>query len=283
MVILLSGGQLSNQLFTFGHVLASAVERGYDLANPRFAPYSRFFPAARVSRFAGRRVRTSLPEMLYDARLRRLVELGERHVPGVSRLWSTFRATDEEYDLSSASFWQAATNRLVIAEGWLFRDYGAFRRQAEVIKKYFSPDSEVTEEVRALVQGVRERGDCVVGVHVRRGDYREWEGGRFWFGPEVYARHMQRVTDLLRAQGRTSVFVVSSNEEIQVADYQPANVVTAPGDVIRDLHALALCDYLIGPPSTFSMWASFYGSVPLQHITGVEAELLLSGFAVCGG
>jgi len=38
------------------------------------------------------------------------------------------------------------------------------------------------------------------------------------------------------------------------------------GHFIEDLYTLASCDYIIGPPSTFTMWASFYGRVPLYKI-----------------
>ena len=33
-------------------------------------------------------------------------------------------------------------------------------------------------------------------------------------------------------------------------------------EVIFDLHSLSLCDYNIGPPSSFSTWVSWYGNVP---------------------
>jgi len=33
--------------------------------------------------------------------------------------------------------------------------------------------------------------------------------------------------------------------------------------MVEDLYALAECDYIIGPPSTYTLWASFYGDTPL--------------------
>ncbi|HAX17707.1 MAG TPA: hypothetical protein DCY00_03825 [Actinobacteria bacterium] len=47
---------------------------------------------------------------------------------------------------------------------------------------------------------------------------------------------------------------------------------------IEDLYSLALCDYIFGPPSTFSMWASFYGEVPLRFITNPDTDLSLDKF-----
>ena len=38
------------------------------------------------------------------------------------------------------------------------------------------------------------------------------------------------------------------------------------GSSVGDLYALARCDYIFGPVSTFSQWASFYGDKPLFHL-----------------
>jgi hypothetical protein len=49
---------------------------------------------------------------------------------------------------------------------------------------------------------------------------------------------------------------------------------------LEDMYALAGCDYIIGPPSTFSMWASFIGKVPLFHLHDREINFSLSDFKV---
>jgi len=42
---------------------------------------------------------------------------------------------------------------------------------------------------------------------------------------------------------------------------------------------LSKCDYLLGPPSTFSMWASFIGDVPLRLIKGAEENIQMDQFS----
>ena len=54
----------------------------------------------------------------------------------------------------------------------------------------------------------------------------------------------------------------------------------ATGPAVHDLHTLAACDYLIGPPSTFSQWASFSGNTPLLHLEGVGEHVDLERFHV---
>jgi hypothetical protein len=44
------------------------------------------------------------------------------------------------------------------------------------------------------------------------------------------------------------------------------------------MYALASCDYIVGPPSTFSLWASFYGQVPLCFLQKPDEPLALANF-----
>lgn len=47
------------------------------------------------------------------------------------------------------------------------------------------------------------------------------------------------------------------------------------------MYLLARCDYIIDPPSTYTMWASFYGNVPLYMITDPTQSILLDSFQTC--
>lgn len=69
------------------------------------------------------------------------------------------------------------------------------------------------------------------------------------------------------AEGKNCAFLVCSNETIDAANY-PAELKIHTGErhFITDLYCLAACDGIIGPPSTFSIWASFYGKIPLAQI-----------------
>ena len=49
-------------------------------------------------------------------------------------------------------------------------------------------------------------------------------------------------------------------------------------DCMTDLYALSRCDYIIGPPSTFSQWASYYGHVPLRFLRWKGDEISMSEF-----
>ncbi|GAC1589984.1 MAG: hypothetical protein NVS3B25_08050 [Hymenobacter sp.] len=60
--------------------------------------------------------------------------------------------------------------------------------------------------------------------------------------------------------------MLCSNEPIPAADFDDFDTGRATNHYVEDLYAMAGCDYLIGPLSTYSMWASFYGRVPICHL-----------------
>jgi hypothetical protein len=88
---------------------------------------------------------------------------------------------------------------------------------------------------------------------------------------------MKEIQRQLSGQGIQNVgFLICSDERIELKNFDGLNVFQIKDAIlIDDLYALSECDYIIGPPSTFSEWASFYGSVPLRVIeNGVETVLL---------
>jgi hypothetical protein len=46
------------------------------------------------------------------------------------------------------------------------------------------------------------------------------------------------------------------------------------------MYSLAKCDLIMGPISTYSTWASFYGKVPLYRIDNPENPVSLDNFKI---
>jgi hypothetical protein len=69
-------------------------------------------------------------------------------------------------------------------------------------------------------------------------------------------------------------FIICTNEKnILLPATQNFSVLNEERHFVEDLYLLAKCDYIIGPPSTFSLWASFYGSKPLYMIRDLETNI----------
>lgn len=285
-VILPKGeGQLGNRLFQFATFHAASLEAGFDLWNPAFGDYANHFPAVAKDVFCrpfhtrplagNRRLARLLFETLSGRRLRGLLRpFGGR----VLDITSTHDANDLDYDLESEDFARhLKQSRLLIACGWKFRARGALWRQREKLREIFSPHSRLLESARESAAKAKGDADLLIGVHVRRGDYAGWQGGRYFFDWEGYADWMRQAVEL-RADRKVAFLVCSNETPHRLPALDGARISPGPGGVIEDLYSLASCDLLMGPPSTFTLWASFWGGVRLHMLENAGQALWTGGF-----
>lgn len=114
-----------------------------------------------------------------------------------------------------------------------------------------------------------------VAVHMRRKDYREWHGGKFFYVDDVYRRLMQQMTSAVDAH-----FILFSDELIEMEHFNGLDCVCAHGSAVEDQWLMSECDYIMGPPSTFTIWASYYGNVPRAVIESATMNLTLDNFVI---
>ncbi|UOQ50804.1 hypothetical protein [Hymenobacter cellulosivorans] len=287
MVILVKRtGQLGNRLFLFAHFLANAAEYGYELANPSFGGYAPFFEATATGNFGGLPVRLHafrqprldrLLDLVQHPRAFELLRQASRLLPRRPALLTDL--PDQDYDLNQPDYLAAARGGLVLAHGWQFRDKRNFSRHGALLRQLFAPIEPHRRAVTALLAGLRESADVVVGVHIRRGDYATYNNGAYFYDNATYARAMRAVQEQLPA-GQRVAFLLCSNEELTLADFAGLRVHLATNHFVEDLYALAACNYVLGPPSSYSMWASFYGQVPLLHLARANQPVQLADFQV---
>lgn len=143
---------------------------------------------------------------------------------------------------------------------WIsFKDDRALLKYLVEIRDYFRFKKEVEDRCRELI--IKHYGlisnSVLVGVHARRGDYRSFHNGEYYFDDQLLARQMKYLN-----QTRESAFVLFSNEKIDLDYYknEGLEVYNWRGSAADDLCCLSMCDYIMGPPSTYSWWASMYGN-----------------------
>lgn len=112
----------------------------------------------------------------------------------------------------------------------------------------------------------------ILSVHIRRGDYRRWQGGKYYFEDSVYLECIQRTLDVSPDIQKIMLF---SNESIDIGRYKNigVNVVYSQGAWYEDQWKMAQSDLIVGPPSTFSLWASFVGKVPIWHVEESKSDV----------
>ncbi len=264
-MILVTGryGQLCNQLFTFANLIAFAMEHKLVVVNPEFRWHANkfeFFCGSSACVFYGCHFNRVSPRdyifspfclqvacwLIRKMRSDLFISLGERGVLDLD-------------NLADARVRALADRPLHVVSGFYFVANQAFSKHSDRIREIFMPVREVNVAVDRVECEARSGGDVLVGVHVRQGDYRTFRGGLSFYSIDEYLSAMREVEALF--PDKRVKFLVCSDED-QRGRFRDLNPTHGPGDPVSDLYSLARCDYLIGPGSTFTQWASFFGSVP---------------------
>lgn len=163
--------------------------------------------------------------------------------------------------------------------GWPFYDLDSLRKNADLIRSYFSPNEEVMRYVSSNMSRFSS-DDLIVGVHMRRGDYKTWRGGEFYFDDYVYKKYMDKLFKELKK--KAVHFILFSNEKININNFETKEykVSIANGSAIQDFYLMSKCDYIIGPPSSYNGLASFLGGVPRFVVLQKDDVLTLDGMYI---
>jgi hypothetical protein len=269
-----------NCLLLTSHFLVNAVEHDYELAIPAFESYAPYFEgtASQRTNFLGRlpvRLHPGLPvpDMLYRVLQWRVGPPVLLRLPWLPRLLGVHLVGDVptgDVDLNSADYLaQACGPRPLLVHGWQYRDKPNFARYGDLLRRFFRPIRPHRDAVAQVLATNRAHADVLVGVHIRRGDYAGWCGGAYLYTNATYVRAMREMRALFPEDARVR-FLLFSNEPIPAEDFAEFDTGRSTDHPLEDLYAMAGCDYIIGPLSTYSMWASFYGRVPLCHLHGPD-------------
>ena len=186
-------------------------------------------------------------------------------------------------------------HRHIVVSGWNVRFYDLFLKYRSEIVELFRIDECYTQPVREKmnvndnVEGqrllpqslrpvsldLRPKSQISLGVHIRRGDYATWQDGRYFFNDKVYASYINRFAAMHPDQ-TVDVFLSTNDARVTAEHYQAlcpkVHIHHLKGSAPEDLFMLSECDYLIGPPSTFSLVAAMYRDIPLYRMDSADAD-----------
>lgn len=271
-------GQLCNRLFQFSYFIVNGIENNYQVINPCFDEYAIFFETTASNNFKGLDISTKITPLKKLDHL--LLRISNKKILRFLNFHTVdIRSSSEIHDLKNVKFRQLAKTKIVFTKGWLFKDEENLKKHRSQLVEVFKPKKQYLNEVENILMDLRSKYDFLVGVHIRRGDYKEWNNGSYFFDDEVYLDKMKQIEKEINSSGKSCCFFVASNEEINVTSFKTINLCYEKRNLITDLYTLAGCDYIIGPPSTFSLWASFYGNIPLQTISSSEEKISLKNFS----
>jgi hypothetical protein len=168
------------------------------------------------------------------------------------------------------------SSRISIIRGYyVYTHPSILVRHAERIRKRLALVVE-QREFTFISDTRTKENSLIVGVHIRRGDYREYRGGEYFFPISMYENLARSLT--INSPGRRFVFLLCSDEHIGDDAFSGMNWIRGPGTTLGDFHALSLCDLVIGPVSTFNRLSAFLGGIPRFEIEKPIASLRISDF-----
>ncbi len=186
-------------------------------------------------------------------------------------------------------------HRHIVVSGWFVRYYDLFLKYRDEICELFTLDAQYTEPVDEKMKAVERTGQPVknngkvaettgqpavlrLGVHIRRGDYAEWRDGQYFYSDDDYASHINRFAQW-HPQQEVHVYLSTNDAQVTAEHFQslcPAvHIHHLQGSAPEDLYMLSVCDFLIGPPSTFSLVAAMYRDLPLYRMDSRDVSQMV--------
>lgn len=275
MILVKQQWGLGNRLFFFAYAMALAERAGTVAVGLHLPEAGDYFEGPRHRALCCWPPETRIPFRPRGRTVNRLQDAGlwldqwALRIPGARDCVVRLDARKAPPGVEDAD-WMARFRRpWVSLNGWFDLSRLVLPNAAEV-RRFFTPRAAIRREVAAHLASARGGADVLVGIHIRRGDFRNFLGGRHDYSNATYARIMRRVCEV--CPGREVAFLVCSDEPVDPAAFPGLRVTAGPGTVVGDLAALAGTDAVFGPCSTFSLWAAFMGKRPYGCI-GHEAWL----------
>lgn len=261
MIFVRDKGRLCNNILQYGHFYAWGREHGRATMSMRFAYKYRYF------------------HICHTPHHNFVTYLFAKYAAKCGLLPVADFGTDGPEDPEGQETLMAG-RRHIVAQGWYARWYDLFLKYKQEIIDLFAFDEQVKQGPRRLLDSMGE-ADVRLGMHIRRGDYRTWHGGRYFFSDEQYISLIRQFADLHRGE-RLQVFVCGNDPSLSEEVYRRAlpdvQLQFPKGNPGEDLYLLSQCDYLMGPPSTFTLVASMYRDLPLCWIESADEPLSATSF-----
>lgn len=281
LIISAKSGQLGNRLLLFANFIAWAIEHNFTVLNPAFEEYAEFFLGTAGDFLC------CYPRPYFTAAGNKFLK--NKYYQFIKYLSNKKILKTQEITRERPFSWikyqeieQIERASIVCFQGWLFRD-GWFvedvpnlHKYADEIRAYFAPLERYTINVDRLILNIKKNSDLIVGIHIRQGDYAQHQKGKYFYTTQQYIEVMNSASSLF--EGKNIKFLICSNLQQNRSLLENFNCEFSSGHLIEDMYALAECDYIVGPPSSYTMWASFYGDKPLYMIRNINKTIDLKDF-----
>lgn len=267
LVLFKLSNQRSNQFMHHVHLDAYCREYNIKFCNLHFGRYKKYYPhlKLRYNNFFSRFFIRLILKVNWSIKIFRVVNFNLEYKGYVDR-------SDEIYPFEKG---------LTFCEGFQFRANKLVKKYRKEYKKQFDPN--INKDLYRNKYFVKTNDDSkIVGIHIRRGDYKGYKDGIYFYDDEIYIEYMNQISTLL---SENCTFILFTNDEqLDFKKYESKfkdKIIISKEDVHIDHFLMSECDYLLGPPSSFTAWASFIGHAKLFQVENKNEYLSLDKFKEC--
>jgi hypothetical protein len=283
MVIIASKeGQLANRIFHASNFIANAKEHQYHIKHLFFDDYYSFFSESLgqnrslisfFSKKSGSFSSAFRSAITFFVKV--FLKLKIKKLPFIEIIDHIGYSQDQApFDLNDEKFIKKARSKIVFVYGWLFADVANRNKYKQYLVSTWQPNKIYQDNIKNYIRNYKSGCDILIGVHIRGGDYKKFEGGKWFYTSEQYYEKMKELSTLKIFEGMKIAYVICTNEKnISFPTDENFIIFNEERHFVEDLYLLSKCDYIIGPPSTFSGWASFYGEVPLLTLKDISIKI----------
>lgn len=257
-------GQMCNNILQFGHIYAWARENNVRAISTRFAYKYQYYHIChtRWHNFAV----YALAKIAVKLHILPLVDFDINKQPDEVGMDKLLHA-----------------HRWAWVDGWSVHFHDLFAKYINEICELFTFLPEVEVKAQNSMMPWLTRDNCLLlGVHIRRGDYARFMGGRYYYDDQTMINFIKQFCQLFPEQ-KIVVFVCSNDPRLNQSFYEQeipeASFVFPHGTPGEDLCVLSHCNYLIGVPSSFSLVASMYHDARLCFLTHAKHKLAIEDFS----
>ncbi len=274
---------LGNALYARAQIYAAALEYKETVIDWGFMNYSQYFPNSKATKLPiypfdknGKHklfpdnllTNESFLNLIYLIRPRKIT--GEFYV-----FWNHYHrvGTPEKARLDNNEFriFNEKHEKLFLNGHKLRCPHWVEKHRLEICKYFKFPDSYLYKW-KNLINNFKKNYKEIIGVHMRRGDFKSSIRGDYYLSPAEYAITLK---NKVKADYENSIVILFSEDQFLTSSewdevknaFNFTNITINNGSELDDLCGLMFCDKILGPTvSTFSRWAAYAGNKPWAGI-----------------
>tara|TARA_B100000035_G_scaffold181392_1_gene154806 strand:+ start:419 stop:1303 length:885 start_codon:yes stop_codon:yes gene_type:complete len=287
LVIYCNYGRLGNRLHTHANAVAWCIENNYNLINLSFSDYAELFKNSPKHNSGNLNqsenfIIKSLSNNLFRNFLKKLL-LSDKWLERLTWIINHIKPTNFELLRESDLSLQINRKKINLIKHWDIRFNNCIKIHQHKLRDHLRPKKKFVTTAEKIIEELRSKYECVVGIHARRGDYATYLDGIHYHSWESYLHWANQTKKVIVNSGKGKVgFVICSDEKLPSLFRNDKDVYfNSSNEIMVDLHLLSMCDFNLGPPSSFGTWISWFGKVPRLILNSKTVVTSLDQFKVC--